>query len=81
MRIRSLLCGLIVSTALILAPIAALAAAPEAGTIAPEFAFVGQEGLTYRSADFFSPGDVAPDGSGKSRGVVIAWFPKAFTSG
>jgi peroxiredoxin Q/BCP len=45
-------------------------AAPAVGDPAPAFSLVGSDGKTYRLADF----------QGK-RGVVIAWFPKAFTGG
>lgn len=57
-------------------PNAAFAATPLVGGAAPEFQFVGEGDATYQSADFFSP--TTP---GAGRGVVIAWFPKAFTSG
>ena len=80
MRIRILLCGLIA-----LIPIAA-AAEPRVGAPAPDFAFVGIEGATYGPADYFGSEfgsefgpEVGPDV--EKRGVVIAWFPKAFTSG
>ncbi|MBS1107981.1 MAG: putative peroxiredoxin, partial [Deltaproteobacteria bacterium] len=42
----------------------------EVGQQAPEFSLAGSDGKTYRLADF----------AGK-RGFVLAWFPKAFTSG
>src|SRR5215204_5636161 len=40
------------------------------GDIAPDFSLAASDGRTYRLADF----------RGRST-VVIAWFPKAFTSG
>ncbi len=40
------------------------------GDPAPAFALVGSDGKTYRLADY----------TGKEA-VVLAWFPKAFTSG
>jgi peroxiredoxin len=59
-----------------LAPLAAYAE-PAIGASAPDFAFVGDGGVTYSSADYFGSTDAEKAG----RGVVIAWFPKAFTSG
>ena len=46
------------------------AAPPKVGDPAPDFELVGSDGKTYRLADF----------KGK-KGIVIAWFPKAFTGG
>jgi len=43
---------------------------PGVGDPAPPFSLPGSDGKTYTLADF----------KGKSA-VVIAWFPKAFTSG
>ena len=40
------------------------------GDMAPDFTLQGSDGKTYHLADF----------KGK-RAVVLAWFPKAFTSG
>ena len=40
------------------------------GDVAPGFELPGSDGKTYRLSDF----------KGK-RAVVVAWFPKAFTSG
>jgi peroxiredoxin Q/BCP len=46
------------------------AAALEVGEAAPDFALQGSDGKTYRLSDF------------KGRqAVVVAWYPKAFTSG
>jgi peroxiredoxin Q/BCP len=39
------------------------------GDSAPEFALAGTDGKTYRLSDL------------KGKTVVLAWFPKAFTSG
>jgi peroxiredoxin Q/BCP len=39
------------------------------GDVAPEFALGGTDGKTYRLSDL------------KGKTVVLAWFPKAFTSG
>ena len=47
----------------------AAAAELKAGDPAPEFALAGTDGKTYRLSDL------------KGRTVVLAWFPKAFTSG
>jgi peroxiredoxin Q/BCP len=40
------------------------------GLKAPDFSLVGMDGRTHRLSDFVG-----------SRGLVLAWFPKAFTSG
>lgn len=48
----------------------ALLAAPKVGDAAPDFSLRGSDGKTHRLADY----------RGK-KGVVIAWFPKAFTGG
>ena len=40
------------------------------GDQAPDFALMGSDGKTHRLAD-----------SAGKRAVVLAWFPKAFTSG
>ena len=47
----------------------ASAAELKVGDSAPEFALAGTDGKTYRLSDL------------KGRTVVLAWFPKAFTSG
>ena len=44
--------------------------APDVGDVAPAFTLPGSDGKTHRLADF----------KGKEA-VVLAWFPKAFTSG
>jgi peroxiredoxin Q/BCP len=43
---------------------------PDVGDPAPDFELVGSDGKTYRLADFRG-----------QQAVVVAWFPKAFTSG
>jgi peroxiredoxin Q/BCP len=40
------------------------------GDLAPEFALVGSDGVTYRLREFRD-----------RSAVVLAWFPKAFTGG
>ncbi len=47
----------------------ASAADLKVGDSAPEFSLVGTDGKTYRLSDL------------KGKTVVLAWFPKAFTSG
>lgn len=42
----------------------------EPGAKAPDFTLRGSDGETYRLAQFVG-----------KRGVVLAWFPKAFTPG
>lgn len=49
---------------------AAGAAEPAPGAKAPDFALPGSDGQTHRLADHVG-----------KRGVVLAWFPKAFTPG
>jgi peroxiredoxin Q/BCP len=49
---------------------AAAAADLEAGVAAPPFALPGSDGRTHALADHVG-----------KRGVVLAWFPKAFTPG
>ncbi len=48
----------------------ASAEAPGVGDPAPDFELAGSDGSTYRLADFRG-----------EQAVVIAWFPKAYTSG
>ena len=45
-------------------------AAPGVGDPAPAFELSGSDGKTYALSEFVG-----------KRGVVLAWFPKAFTSG
>ncbi len=52
------------------APLARAAETPKVGDMAPDFRLKGSDGKTYSLADF----------KGK-KGVVLAWFPKAFTGG
>jgi peroxiredoxin Q/BCP len=47
----------------------ASAAELKVGDSAPEFALAGTDGKTHRLSDL------------KGKTVVLAWFPKAFTSG
>jgi len=49
---------------------AAQAADLAPGAKAPDFALAGSDGKTHRLADHVG-----------KRGVVLAWFPKAFTPG
>ena len=49
-------------------PAAAADLAP--GARAPDFTLLGSDGREYRLADFVG-----------RQGLVLAWFPKAFTSG
>lgn len=55
---------------LLLAPLATFAYALEVGDPAPDFSLQASDGKTYALADF----------KGK-QAVVLAWFPRAFTSG
>ena len=95
MRIDPLPIGLVlvVVLQLLIGPAVAFADAVRVGSPAPEFAFVGTDGLAYHSSDYFrsassaNAGEVGMKATGQARegepgrGVVIAWFPKAFTSG
>ena len=54
----------------LLSPSAAWAAEPELGSKAPDFLLQGSDGKLHSLAEH----------AGK-RGVVLAWFPKAFTPG
>jgi len=47
-------------------------AGPEVGEGAPEFSLSGSDGETYTLSGLIAGGE---------RGVVLAWFPKAFTPG
>ena len=72
MRFRALPCGLAALLLTLALPVAAVAA-PEIGKLAPSFEFQG-EGRVLKSADYVG-------GSARKKGVVVAWFPKAFTPG
>jgi peroxiredoxin Q/BCP len=62
---------LVASIALIAAAVSGARGAELApGAKAPGFTLVGTDGRTYRLADFVG-----------RQGFVLAWFPKAFTSG
>ena len=67
MRIRGILRG---AAALLLAAAGARAQDLSPGAKAPEFSLAGSDGRSYRLADFVG-----------KQGVVLAWFPKAFTPG
>lgn len=72
MRFRSRSGNLAVLLFASLLPVASLAA-PEVGRPAPPFLFEGP-GVELRSADYVGE-------SARKKGVVVAWFPKAFTPG
>lgn len=55
---------------LLLAPGAVHAADLAPGAKAPDFALAGSDGREHRLADYVG-----------KQGVVLAWFPKAFTPG
>jgi thioredoxin-dependent peroxiredoxin len=59
------------SAAIALIATAASAAGPSVGDPAPAFSLAGSDGKTYTLEGLLA----------KHRGVVLAWFPKAFTSG
>ncbi len=58
---------------LVPAPIGAAAADPAVGERAPDFELNGSDGKVYSLRDLL--------GKGGSHGIVLAWFPKAFTPG
>ena len=60
---------LVACLTLLLAPAMALASGLKPGDAAPAFAMPGSDGKTHQLSDY----------AGKV--VVVAWFPKAFTSG
>ncbi len=60
----------LVALGLAAASAGAAAREPGVGDIAPAFALAGSDGKIYKLGDF----------KGKEA-VVLAWFPKAFTSG
>ena len=59
-----------VAIALLLGSSAVRAKELVAGSMAPEFELAGSDGNTYRHSQFVG-----------KQGVVLAWFPKAFTPG
>lgn len=50
---------------------AAAAAGPEVGDPAPDFSLKGSDGRSYTLSGILA----------ENEGVVLAWFPKAFTPG
>ena len=72
MRLRQALVSSLAFLTVVAAAHAA-AAAPEVGQPAPEFRFEGAD-RAYASADYVGEG-------ARKKGVVVAWFPKAFTPG
>lgn len=90
MRFRSLLVSLFtLILTFVLIPLAAFAT-PEVGSTAPDFYFEGVEGATYRLSDYVGVEAAKPPDATRAsiprvpmdrKGVVIAWFPKAFTAG
>ena len=73
MRVRTFRsCVFLLPSLLAVALVASTATALElaVGDAAPDFALVGSDGKTHRLADHRG-----------QRGVVLAWFPAAFTSG
>ena len=55
---------------LVVGPAGARAQDLSPGARAPEFSLAGSDGREYRLSDLVG-----------KRGVVLAWFPKAFTAG
>ncbi len=66
MRFNSLLAALLLLSSLA----SSLAAALEVGEPAPDFLFEGTDGSFHRLSEHLG-----------QRGVIVAWFPKAFTPG
>jgi peroxiredoxin Q/BCP len=62
---RRILIGL-----MLLLPLSAPAATLEVGDVAPDFLLEGTDGAVYRLSEHLG-----------KRGVVLAWFPRAFTGG
>lgn len=60
---------LAVSILMVIAGSLSAAEVPGVGDRAPDFSLPGSDGKTHSLADY------------RGRPVVIAWFPKAFTSG
>ena len=57
----------------LLAPLESAAADLAVGDAAPAFEMKGSDGKTYKLEDLL--------GEGGSQGVVLSWFPMAFTPG
>jgi thioredoxin-dependent peroxiredoxin len=70
MRTSNFLAALVIVVFLPLVSIAALAEGPDVGDLAPTFRLQGSDGQIHDLADFRG-----------RQAVVVAWFPKAFTSG
>jgi peroxiredoxin Q/BCP len=68
--VHRLLTGLSMPLALLLGSGSAGAADLAPGDMAPAFELAGSDGNTYTLSQFVG-----------KQGVVLAWFPKAFTSG
>ena len=66
----ALMCGLSCFAMAVSSAAAEEGKAPQVGEQAPDFELIGSDGKNHALADF----------KGK-KGVVIAWFPKAFTGG
>ncbi len=66
----ALMCGLSCLTMAVSSAAAEEDKTPKVGDLAPSFELIGSDGKKYKLADF----------KGK-KGVVVAWFPKAFTGG
>lgn len=65
--------SILLVTGALLVPLAGAAAELAVGDIAPAFEMKGSDGKTYKLEDLLSQGG--------SHGVVLSWFPMAFTSG
>jgi peroxiredoxin len=59
----------LLTTLLAWIPLIASAADVEIGQTVPDFALQGEGGVQHRLSDY------------QGRGLVVAWFPKAFTPG
>jgi peroxiredoxin Q/BCP len=65
--------SMLLMTGALLVPLAGATAELAVGDIAPAFEMKGSDGETYKLEDLL--------GKGGSHGVVLSWFPMAFTSG
>ena len=70
MRLAKLFSALVIGLGIGLMPFAAVADSPQVGDPAPDFTLEGSDGKRYSLADFRG-----------EQAVVLAWFPKAYTSG